>query len=82
MKNIIMKSKRPDWIINPTKKNILWYTGLWIVGTFLIVLATTNFFTETPFIKKNTIMLLLIILPAVSVFQMLRNYFLNKKNNL
>lgn len=75
-----MKSKRPDWIINPTKKNIFLYAGLWIIGTVLIVLATTNFFTENPFVKRNTIMLLLIILPTVSLFQMLRSYFLNKKN--
>ncbi len=75
-----MKSKRPDWVTNPDKKHILLYSGLWITGVSLILLAATNFFTETPFIRKNILFPLLVIFSLVPIIQMIRNYFANKEN--
>ncbi len=75
-----MKSKRPDWVTNPDTKDIWIYSGLWITGVILILLAATNFFTETPFIRKNILFVILVIFSLVPIIQMTRNYFANKEN--
>ena len=74
-----MKSERPGWVTNPTKKDIFLYAGLWVVGTALLVFAISNLFTENPFLIKNGMAFFLILLPLIFLFQMIRNYFINHK---
>jgi hypothetical protein len=76
-----MKSKRSDWVHYPTKKHLVVYGSLWFTGVALIVLSATNFFTENPFVRKNTLFLILFIFSIIPLIQMVNNYFANKNND-
>jgi len=60
-------------------KNVFWYAGLWVTGTALLILAISNLFTENPFLIKNGMAFFLILVPAIFLFQMIRNYFINHR---
>lgn len=69
-----------DWVHNPNKKQLGLYSALWFIGVVLLALAVTNFFTESPFVRRNGSLLLLVTLPTVILIRMIRNYFIpNRK---
>jgi hypothetical protein len=48
---------------------------LWGLGTVLLLLVMTNFFSETPFRSNNFMLWFLIVFSALSVLRITRNYF-------
>lgn len=75
-----MKSKKVRWITNPTKKQAILISALWITGVILLIFAITNFFTENPFRLKNGMTLFLIIFSSFTIISVCRNYRKNKRH--
>jgi uncharacterized PurR-regulated membrane protein YhhQ (DUF165 family) len=48
-----MKNNKSDfWVKNPTKKHVVIASLIWLVGLILILVSTTNYFTENPVQRK------------------------------
>lgn len=63
----------------PTKKRVLLFSFLWLVGTTLLVLSMTDLFTESIFKKKYAVLYILIIANTFFVLKMWRTYLKNNK---
>jgi SAM-dependent methyltransferase len=50
-----MKTEKRNWVTHPTKTNLLIIVTIWFVGNGLLLLATTDLFTESFFSKKYLI---------------------------
>jgi nicotinamide riboside transporter PnuC len=75
------KGKQANWVQHPTKNQMLLVVIIMLVGSFLIVLATSNLFTESPFQRKNTVLLFLLLPALISCIRVCRNYASNRKAN-
>lgn len=68
-----------DWVNNPNKKQLGLYLVLWFIGVALLALAVTNFFTESPLVRRNGLVILLVTFPTIILIRMIRNYFIHIK---
>lgn len=68
----------PDWIKNPTKEHLFWISLVWVLSVGLVVLAITDFFTETIFQKRALVLLILMIGSGVAVFRVYKNFYKKK----
>jgi hypothetical protein len=68
---------QPDWVKNPTKKQVIAITLLWFAGLILSLLPMTNFFTESPLHKKYLVFGLFILMATYTIFCVYRNYIKN-----
>jgi hypothetical protein len=75
-----MQNKKPDWIKNPTKKQVLIVFFTWVTGIILLTLSMTNLFTENPLKGKYAILYLLIITATITMISVCINYFKNKRS--
>jgi len=73
-------NKKANWVQNPTKKMVTLYIVLTFIGSLLILLAITDFFSENPFQMKNALMFMLLIYPIWNCLKLTRNYTNNKKD--
>ena len=73
-------NKKANWVQNPTKKNLTLYIVLTFIGSLLILLAITDFFSENPFKMKNALMFMLLIYPIWNCLKLMRNYANNTKD--
>lgn len=73
-------NKKSSWVQNPTKKNVTLYIIFSFIGSLLIILSMTDFFTETPFQKRNTPMIMLLISCIWGCTNIIRNYTKNNKD--
>ena len=73
-------NKKANWVQNPTKKIIALYIVLTFIGSLLILLAITDFFSENPFKMKNSLMFMLLIYPIWNCLKLMRNYANNTKD--
>jgi hypothetical protein len=73
-------NKKANWVQNPTKKNLTIYIVLTFIGSLLILLAITDFFSENPFKMKNALMFMLLIYPIWNCLKLRRNYTNNTKD--
>jgi len=58
---------------SPSKKQVITFFCIWLIGSILLLIASTNFFTESPFKSQN-----LILCRIIATFFMIRmcyNYF-------
>ena len=74
-----MKNNKPQWIKNPTKKQVLIVFFAWIGAIFLLTLSMTNFLVESPFKLQNMVLLFLILMSGFTTITVLKNYNKNKK---
>jgi uncharacterized membrane-anchored protein len=66
-------NKSANWYQHPTKKQVLLFAGLWLVGIILLIAVWTDFFTVPA--KVNTMFLLLLVLPATAALvRLVANY--------
>lgn len=72
-----MINDKSNWVKNPNKKQVVVLSLIWTTGLTLLLLAMTNFFTESPLQRKNLSMVFLIFLSAFWVFYVYRNYLRN-----
>lgn len=68
----------PDWIKNPTKEHLFWVSLVWVLSVGLVLLAITDFFTETIFQKRALVLLILMIGSGVTVFRVYKNFYKKK----
>ena len=68
-----------NWINNPTKKQLFLVIIVGLIGFIFLLLAMTNFFTETPFQGKYFMLYILQIGATLTVYKVCRSYF--KNNN-
>ena len=72
-------NKKANWVQNPTKKIVTLYIVLTSIGSLLMLLSITDFFTETPFQKRNITMFMLLMSGVWGCINIVGNYNRNKK---
>jgi hypothetical protein len=75
-----MENAKKNWKKNPSKKNLVLFTGLWFLGITLLILSTTDLFKESFFQKKNLTIYLLIIGSTLAAAKLHFKYWKNKKH--
>jgi len=73
-------NKKTNWTQNPTRKNVTLYIIFTSIGSLLILLSITDFFTENPFQKRNIIMFMLLTSSIWACINIIRNYTKNYKD--
>lgn len=73
-----MKRKKTDWINNPTRKQLILFTVLWILGNTLLILSISDLFTESVFQRKYIMIYLLIFGSTLATFNLYRNFLKHK----
>ena len=73
-----MRTEKKNWIKNPSKKQIVLISTLWIVGIFLLTISMTDFFSESIFQKKYVMVYFLIIGATLTTFTSHFNYWKSK----
>jgi hypothetical protein len=68
-----------NWIKNPTKKQLSVTVLLGVAGFILLLLAMTNFFTETPFRAKYLMIYFLLVANILTVYKVSKAYYKNNK---
>jgi hypothetical protein len=71
-------NKKANWVQNPTRKNVILYTIVASIGSLLMLLSITDFFSENPFQKKNITMFMLLMPSIWGWINIVRNYKMNK----
>lgn len=66
-------------ILNPSKKTVILVLISYFVGVLLLVLASTDLFTESMFQRKYTITNGLIFGATITTLVMIKNYLKSKK---
>jgi hypothetical protein len=67
------------WTTHPTKKQLMGYVIVWLIASTLQILVITDLFTESLFQKKHISGYFMIILSAMVVLNVVRNYFRTNK---
>lgn len=62
------------WFLTPTKKQVIILTVIWLLSVFIIIFASTNNFSETPFQKKYYFSNILLALSFISITWVINNY--------
>jgi uncharacterized protein involved in response to NO len=70
-----MKKAKNVWITNPSKRQVILFSILWLIGIALLVISMTDLFTKSIFQRKYIMMYLLILGSTVTIFKLFRNYF-------
>ena len=63
-----------NWVTHPTKRNLLIIVTIWCVGNGLLILSTTDLFTESFINKKYVMIYAMMIMSTWTTFKVLRNY--------
>ena len=74
-----MEFQKRNFLINPTGKEVLFVSILWLIGTGLLVLASTDLFTENMFQRRYLLTNFMILASTVSVAKFHYNYWKSKK---
>jgi hypothetical protein len=67
-----MANYSAGWTKSPSKKQVITFFSLWLIGSLLLLIAMTNFFTENPLKSKK---LQLCWLQIIATFSMIRIWF-------
>jgi hypothetical protein len=76
-KNIQMETTKRNYINNPSKKNMILFTLLWLLGIILLTLSTTDLFSESFFQKKYLMIYFLMIGSTLKIVKLYINYWKN-----
>lgn len=71
-------NKKVNWVNNPTRKIVILYIIFTSIGSLLILLSITDFFTENPFQKRNAVMFMLLMSSIWGCINIIGNYKKNK----
>jgi len=75
MKRTTVDKQNRNWATHPTKKNLIIFVIIWAASNGLLVLSTTDLFTESFFKKKYILIYAMMIMSTVGLFKVLSNYF-------
>ncbi len=67
--------QKRNWVTHPTKRNILIIATVWVIGNGLLILSTTDLFTESFLSKKYILIYGLMIMSTWTTFKVTLNYF-------
>ncbi|MBV7441685.1 hypothetical protein KRX57_09650 [Weeksellaceae bacterium TAE3-ERU29] len=71
-----MKKEKTNWVKNLSKKQVILFGVAWFIGALLLILSSTNLFTESLFQRRymatNVLMLLSTITFAVVLISYLK----------
>lgn len=67
-------SGRKSWFEEPSLSQVLLFVTVWLVGVIFSMMVMTNFFSETPFQQRHSVILILIVLNLVVVLRAIKNY--------
>ena len=70
-----MKYKKNNWINNPSRKQIILFTLVYLIAVLLLVLSMTNLFTESIIQKKYIMIFFLIISSTLATIKVHLNYW-------
>lgn len=70
--------QKRNWVTHPTSRNIVIIVTIWFVGNGLLVLSTTDLFTESFFNKKYLLTYAMMIIATLTTFKVILNYFRNR----
>jgi hypothetical protein len=73
-----MTIENKNFTLNPTKKTLILFTLIWVIGTGLIIYAISDSFGESFFQKKYGLLYLMLIGSTFTVAKLYYNYFKNK----
>lgn len=76
-----METTKRNYIKNPSKKNLILFTLLWLISILLLTLSMTDFFVERFFQKKYFMLYFLMIGSTLSTAKVFINYRKNKNLN-
>ena len=74
-----MVNDKSNWVKNPNKKQVVVLSLIWLACLIPMLLAMTNFFTESPLVRRNGLVILLVTFPTIILIRMIRNYFIHIK---
>jgi hypothetical protein len=79
-----MSIKNKSFIKYPTKKAVISFTALWFIGFTLLLLASTDLFTENPFKAKYLVVNFIMLVSTLFMLLLHINFQKNKsiKNDL
>jgi len=69
-----MEKIRHNYRKHPTKKFLIIILVLWVISNFLLISSITNFFTESFFNRRYTLMYYLMIWTSISVIKLIYNF--------
>jgi len=78
--NLKTGNDRPGWIKNPTKKQLIFLTLIWLTGLLFLLLSMTNFFSESILNKKYFILYFLLLISVLAMAGVYKNYFKSRAN--
>ncbi|PXX98803.1 hypothetical protein DF185_15615 [Marinifilum breve] len=73
-----MNSKKGNFFNKPSLKQVILFTGLWILSMILLVMVITDLFTELIWRKEHLIIYFLMVSSTLSIAKFYGNY---RKNN-
>ena len=76
-----MIDKKESFLTNPTKKHLLLFGLLWLIGNGLLTLSITDLFTESFFQKNYMMMYFFMIGSTIAIGKLYINYWKNKNLN-
>lgn len=76
-----MEIIKRNFIKNPSIKNLILFTLFWFVGIILLILSTTDLFTESFFQKKYVMIYFLMTGSTITIGKLYFNYWKNKNLN-
>jgi len=74
-----MSTNKTNWMTNPSPKQVVGFTVIWLVGLILLILSMTDLFRESLFQRKYTILYLLILGSTVALVKVHANYWKSMK---
>jgi hypothetical protein len=77
-----MKNNSHNLFINPTKKQVLYFFILWLIGVVLLLLVTTDLFTKNPFKRENFALGMLAFSSTISMLSVVSKYYKNKRQQV
>jgi len=73
-----MKREKTNWMKNPSRKQLILFTALWILANTLLILSMTDLLTESVFQGKYIMIYLLMIGSSLATFNLYRNFLKRK----
>lgn len=64
---------------NPSRYQLIYFSALWAIGFVVVLVVTSNFFTENIFQKKNLLFLLVLLLSSFKLFKVIKAF--RRKNS-
>ena len=73
--------QKRNWVTHPTKRNLMIIVTVWFIANGLLILSTTDFFTESFLNKKYILIYAIMIMSTLTTFKVILNYSRTRRTN-